>query len=149
MRWGTQTPLSTLPPRKHGAKLLVRALAHRYGPLLNGIVPHRPNAGDTRCPMTLDDHRLLSQVAYGEWKRCHAAYLDLACQIASGSQISPATITAVRADVERAMADLASMGSHSTEEPTIAAVRAALEHSLAEFVSISRQSAQPSPTQAA
>ena len=95
--------------------------------------------------MNLDDYRLLSEVAYGEWKRCHANYLDLACQIAGGAQVPPATIAAVRAAVERAMTDLASMSHQSTEQATIAAVRADLEHSLAEFVSISRQIAEPSP----
>jgi len=99
--------------------------------------------------VNLYDYRLLSEVAYGEWKRCHAIYLDLARQIAKGSQVSPATIAAVRADAERALADLASMDYQSTERAAILAVREALEHSLTEFVSVSRQIAQPSPPQAA
>jgi len=99
--------------------------------------------------MNLDDYRLLSEAAYGDWKRCRAVYLDLACQIAGGAQFPPETIAAVLVNVERAMADLASIDHQSTEQDTNATVRAGIEHSLAEFVSISRQIAQPSPTQAA
>jgi len=97
--------------------------------------------------MNLDDYRLLSEVAYGEWKRCHAVYLKLACQIAGGAQFPPETVAAVLVNVERAMADLASLDHQSTEQGTIGTVRADVERSLAEFVSISRQSTQSSPNQ--
>ena len=59
--------------------------------------------------MNPSDYRLLLETAYGEWKRCHARYLDLVCQVAGGAKVPPATAVKVRADVERAMADLACM----------------------------------------
>jgi len=59
--------------------------------------------------MTLADYRLMMAIAYGEWKRCHALYLDVACQLACGADLPLATVVNIRADVERAIADLASM----------------------------------------
>jgi hypothetical protein len=67
------------------------------------------SSSDARCPMTLADYRLMMAIAYGEWKRCHALYLDVACQLACGANLPRATVVNIRADVERAMADLASM----------------------------------------
>ena len=64
--------------------------------------------------MNPNDYRLLLVTAFGEWKRCHALYLGLVCQIACGANVPPVAIATVRADVERAMADLASTGHQSS-----------------------------------
>jgi cobalamin-dependent methionine synthase I len=61
------------------------------------------------------DYRLLMGVAYGEWKQRHAAYLDIRCQIAGGAQVSDVAFAEVRANAERALADLASI-SHRTAD---------------------------------
>jgi hypothetical protein len=66
--------------------------------------------------MNPSDYRLLLETAYDNWKRSHALYLDLVCQLACGAKVPPAAIVTVRAEVERAMADLASM-SHQTMDP--------------------------------
>ena len=66
--------------------------------------------------LDLLDYRLLMGTAYGKWKQCHAAYLDIRCQVAGGAQVSDVAIAEVRANVERALADLASI-SHRTADP--------------------------------
>jgi hypothetical protein len=70
--------------------------------------------------MNPSDYRLLFETVYGEWKRCHALYLDLVCQIACGARVPPAIVAAVRAEVELAMADLASMSHQTLDEDEIA-----------------------------
>ncbi len=70
--------------------------------------------------MNPSDYRLLLETAYDEWKRCHARYLDLVCQVAGGARVLPAAIVTVRAEVERAMADLASMSHQTTDQEEIA-----------------------------
>jgi len=69
--------------------------------------------------MNPSDYRLLLVTAFGEWKRCHALYLGLVCQVACGAKITPATIVTIRADVERAMADLASMSQETAAQEEI------------------------------
>ena len=76
--------------------------------------------------MNPSDYRLLMEAAYVDWKRCHALYLDLACQMAGGANVPPATVAAVRADVERAMADLASMDHQTADAEDIAPCRQVL-----------------------
>ena len=66
--------------------------------------------------MNPTDYRLLLETVYGEWKRCHALYLDLVGQIACGARVPPATVATVRAEVELAMADLASMSHQTVDE---------------------------------
>jgi len=70
--------------------------------------------------MTLADYKLMTAIAYGEWKRCHALYLDVACQLACGADVPLATVVKIRADVERAMADLASMSRQIPDPEEIA-----------------------------
>ncbi len=70
--------------------------------------------------MNPSDYRLLLETAYDDWKRCHTLYLDLVCQIACGAKVPAVAIVTVRADVERAMADLASMSHQSMDHEEIA-----------------------------
>ena len=70
--------------------------------------------------MNPSDYRLLLETAYDEWKRCHALYLDLVCQVACGAKVPPVAIVTVRAGVERAMVDLASMSHQTIDQEEIA-----------------------------
>ena len=70
--------------------------------------------------MNPSDYRLLLLTVFGEWKRCHALYLGLVCQIACGARVPPAAIATVRADVEQAMADLACMSHQTMDQYEIA-----------------------------
>ena len=84
--------------------------------------------------MNPSDYRLLLETAYDEWKRCHALYLDLVCQIACGARVPPAAIATVRADVEQAMADLACMSHQTVDHEEIARGRDVFVSSLAAMV---------------
>ena len=84
--------------------------------------------------MNPTDYRLLLETVYGEWKRCHALYLDLVCQIAGGARIPPATVVTVRADVDRAMTDLGCMSHQTMDREEIARGHDVFVSSLAAMV---------------
>ena len=81
--------------------------------------------------MNPSDYRLLLETVYEEWKRCRALYLDLVCQIACGARIPPAAVVTVRANLERAMTDLACMSHQTMDEEEIVPPHGAFVSTLA------------------
>jgi hypothetical protein len=59
--------------------------------------------------MNTTDYGLLLNTSYRGWKAFHAAYLELATQVASGIEVPRSDVDAAREDARRALSDFMSI----------------------------------------
>ena len=62
--------------------------------------------------MEMNDYSLLLDTSYRGWQESHAAYIELARQVAAGAIVLRGNVDAARAEADHALSDFMLLGQH-------------------------------------